>query len=46
LNPNAVRAYNSAAGAFVLAIGGAVSIVAYRAMVRIGRLPVEERVLR
>lgn len=46
LNPHAVRAYNSAAGAVVLAIGGGVSIVAYRTMVRIGRLPVEDRVLR
>lgn len=46
LNPQAVRAYNSTGGAIVLAIGGAVSVVAYRLMVRIGRLPVEERVLR
>ncbi|MGH8891284.1 MAG: type II secretion system F family protein [Acidothermaceae bacterium] len=46
LNPQAVRAYNSAGGAIVLTIGGAVSVVAYRLMVRIGRLPVEERVLR
>jgi tight adherence protein B len=46
VNPEAVRVYNSASGAVVLMIGGAISIVAYRAMVRIGRLPVEERVLR
>jgi tight adherence protein B len=46
LNPHAVHAYNSAAGVFVLAIGGGISIVAYRMMIRIGRLPVEERVLR
>jgi tight adherence protein B len=46
LHPAAVRAYNSAAGAVVLAAGGGLSVVAYRAMVRIGRLPVEERVLR
>jgi tight adherence protein B len=46
LNSNAVRAYNSAAGAFVLLLGGGVSLVAYRMMVRIGRLPVQERVLR
>ena len=46
LNPHAVLAYNSAAGAFVLVIGGGVSLLAYRMMVRIGRLPVEERVLR
>jgi tight adherence protein B len=46
LNPSAVRAYNSTAGAFVLLLGGGVSLVAYRMMIRIGRLPVEERVLR
>jgi tight adherence protein B len=46
VNPQAVRVYNSASGAVVLAVGGAISIVAYRVMVRIGRLPVEERVLR
>jgi tight adherence protein B len=46
LNPSAVRAYNSPAGAAVLAIGGAISAVAYRMMMRIGRLPIEERVLR
>lgn len=46
LHPQAVRAYNSTAGALVIAIGGGLSIVAYRVMIRIGRLPVEERVLR
>ncbi len=46
LNPRAVQAYNSAAGAFVLLLGSGVSLIAYRMMVRIGRLPVEERVLR
>src|SRR5450755_1181294 len=46
LHPQAVRAYNSTAGALVIAIGGGLSMVAYRVMVRIGRLPVEERVLR
>jgi tight adherence protein B len=30
----------------VLLIGGGVTVVAYRLMVRIGRLPEEERVLR
>jgi tight adherence protein B len=44
--PEAVRAYDSATGALVLAVGGAVSVFAYRAMLRIGRLPEEERVLR
>ena len=42
----AAAAYNSAAGALILAIGGAVSFAAYRVMLRIGRLPQERRVLR
>jgi tight adherence protein B len=46
LRPQAVEAYNTAAGAVVLAVGGAVCVVAYRLMVRIGRLPEDERVLR
>lgn len=46
LRPEAVAAYNSATGALVLAFGGGVSLVAYRVMIRIGRLPVEQRVLR
>jgi tight adherence protein B len=44
--PESVRAYNCATGAFVLAVGGAVSLAAYRLMLRIGRLPEERRVLR
>lgn len=46
LRPEAVDAYNSGAGLVVLATGGVVSLVAYRLMFRIGRLPQEERVLR
>lgn len=46
LRPEAVAAYDSAAGLVVLLTGGAVSVVAYRLMMRIGRLPREERVLR
>ncbi|MCU0266205.1 MAG: type II secretion system F family protein [Actinomycetia bacterium] len=46
LRPEAVTAYDSTAGLVVLGTGGAVSVVAYRLMVRIGRLPREERVLR
>jgi tight adherence protein B len=41
-----LRAYSSPAGVLVLASGGAICIVAYRIMVRVGRLPEEERVLR
>lgn len=44
--PGGVDAYNSAAGATVLAAGAIATIVAYRLMVSIGRLPEEERVLR
>jgi tight adherence protein B len=44
--PESVRAYNSSTGALVLAVGGVVSLAAYRLMLRIGRLPEEERVLR
>jgi tight adherence protein B len=44
--PEAVDAYNTAAGLVVLMIGGLLCLVAYRVMVRIGRLPDEERVLR
>ncbi len=46
LHPEAVRAYNTTAGAFVIAVGGGLSFLAYRVMMRIGRLPVEQRVLR
>lgn len=46
LRPEAVHAYDTPQGAFVLLAGAAVTVVAYRAMVRIGRLPTEPRVLR
>lgn len=46
LRPEAVDAYNSAAGLVVLAVGAGLCLLAYRVMVRIGRLPEEERVLR
>ncbi|MHB8187237.1 MAG: type II secretion system F family protein [Dermatophilaceae bacterium] len=44
--PGSLQAYSRPAGVLVLAIGGALSLVAYRVMVRIGRLPEEGRVLR
>ena len=44
--PESVRAYSSATGAGVLLAGGLVSVVAYRLMIHIGRLPEDERVLR
>jgi tight adherence protein B len=46
LRPEAVAAYNTGAGLVVLAVGGGLCLVAYRLMLRIGRLPDEERVLR
>lgn len=46
LRPEAVGAYDSAAGALVLFVGGAVSVAAYRLMLRLARLPEDERVLR
>jgi tight adherence protein B len=46
LRPETVVAYNSATGVAVLLVGGGVSLLAYRVMLRIARLPEEERVLR
>jgi tight adherence protein B len=44
--PQTARAYDTTAGALVLAVGGGISFVAYRVMMRIARLPEDERVLR
>ncbi len=44
--PSAVAAYNTSAGAVVLLAGGGVSLLAYRVMIRVARLPTERRVLR
>ncbi len=44
--PDSLQAYSRPAGIMVLAIGAALSLFAYRVMVRIGRLPEERRVLR
>jgi tight adherence protein B len=41
-----VRAYASGLGFVVLAVGGALTVLAYWSMLRIGRLPEDERVLR
>ena len=43
--PEVISRYASPAGVLVLAVGAGLCVVAYRAMVRIGRLPVERRVL-
>jgi tight adherence protein B len=46
LRPETVVAYNSPTGVLVLLVGGGVSLLAYRVMLRIARLPEEDRVLR
>ena len=46
LRPEAVAAYDTTAGVVVLSAGAVVSVIAYRLMIRLGRLPIEERVLR
>jgi tight adherence protein B len=46
LRPDAVQAYDTGSGAAVLAGGAAVTLVAYRLMLRLGRLPQDPRVLR
>lgn len=44
--PESVQAYNSSTGVLVLAVGAVTTVIAYQLMVRIGRLPEDERVLR
>jgi tight adherence protein B len=46
LRAEAVEAYNAPGGVVVLASGAAACALAYRLMLLLGRLPVEERVLR
>jgi tight adherence protein B len=41
-----LRAYDSAGGTLLLGVGAVVCVAAYRIMLRIGRLPEEQRVLR
>lgn len=43
--PDVIQRYNSTGGVVVLAFGAAACLVAYRLMMRIGRLPVERRIL-
>lgn len=45
LRPEAAQAYDTPAGAALIAIGAVVSIVAYRVMLMLARLPQDERVL-
>ena len=44
--PQAAEAYDTAAGFMLIIAGAVISVVAYRVMLRIARLPVDERVLR
>lgn len=44
--PESVDAYNRPTGALILVVGGVVSVLAYRLMLVIGRLPREQRVFR
>jgi len=44
--PDSLQAYSRPAGVLVLGVGAALSVVAYRIMIRVGRLPEEGRVLR
>jgi tight adherence protein B len=41
-----IQRYNSPMGALIIGVGAAVCVIAYRLMLRIGRLPEPERVLR
>ena len=45
LQSDAVRRYASPVGAAILVVGALLCVVAYRLMMRIGRLPVERRIL-
>jgi len=45
LRPDTVAAYDTATGVAILIVGGAVSLVSYRVMLRIARLPDDPRVL-
>lgn len=44
--PEVIARYRSATGALILVGCVAICLVAYRVMMRIGRLPVERRILR
>lgn len=44
--PEAAQAYDSREGLLLILIGGGVSLIAYRVMLQVARLPQDERVLR
>ncbi|WP_340540430.1 type II secretion system F family protein [Nocardioides sp. GXZ039] len=43
--PDVITRYKSPAGVIVLVVGSAICVAAYRMMMRIGRLPIEQRIL-
>jgi tight adherence protein B len=43
--PQVITRYSSATGALILVVAAALCVVAYRLMMRLGRLPVERRIL-
>jgi tight adherence protein B len=43
--PEVIQRYSTGAGIVVLVVGAAMCAFAYRVMVRIGRLPIERRIL-
>ncbi|MGN0062821.1 MAG: type II secretion system protein F, partial [Nocardioides sp.] len=43
--PDVISRYSSPVGVAVLAVGAVLCVGAYRLMMRIGRLPVEQRIL-
>jgi tight adherence protein B len=43
--PEVIQRYSTPTGAVVLAVGAVACVVAYRLMMRLGRLPVERRIL-
>jgi len=45
LQSEVITRYRSTTGALILAFGALASLVAYRLMMRIGRLPVDRRIL-
>lgn len=45
LQPEVIARYSTGTGAVVLVVGAVVCVVAYRVMLRLGRLPEERRVL-
>lgn len=44
--PDVIQRYRSTTGALILVVGAVVCVASYRVMMRIGRLPLERRILR